>query len=133
MEFQIWKHMWYSAKAVKLVFLQNASWRRASARSSITNVEIETVTSTEEAFGLIALVAKASLLLSPFVLASCSAIGVLQGGVALYHLWQADEVVALTNMSGWIRPLVIYWLQVSIRLLCTSFCWFTACLNECSD
>ena len=74
---------------------------------SITNVEIETVTSTEEAFGLVALVAKAGLLLSPFVLASCSAIGVIQGSVALYHLWQADEVVQLTYMSGWTRPLVI--------------------------
>ncbi len=73
---------------------------------SITNVEIETVTSTEEAFGLVALVAKAGLLLSPFVLASCSAIGVLQGSIALYHLWQADEVVALTNMSDWEKPLL---------------------------
>lgn len=73
---------------------------------SITNVEIETVTSTEEAFGLVALVAKAGLLLSPFVLASCSAIGVLQGSIALYHLWRADEVVALTNMSGWEKPLL---------------------------
>ena len=74
---------------------------------SITNVEIETVTSTEEAFGLVALVAKAGLLLSPFVLASCSAIGVIKGSVALYHLWQADGAVALTNMSDWISPLVI--------------------------
>ena len=74
---------------------------------SITNVEIETVTSTEEGFGLVALVAKAGLLLSPFVLASCSAIGVLQGTVALYHLWQADEEVALTNLSDWTSPLVI--------------------------
>jgi hypothetical protein len=73
---------------------------------SITNVEIETVTSTEEAFGLVALVAKAGLLLSPFVLASCSAIGVLQGSIALYHLWQADELVKLTNMSGWEEPLL---------------------------
>ncbi|MBT4583707.1 MAG: hypothetical protein HOC93_01340 [Phycisphaerae bacterium] len=74
---------------------------------SITNVEIETVTATEEGFGLVALVAKAGLLLSPFVLASCSAIGVLQGAVALYHLWQKDGLVNLNNLSGWTSPLVI--------------------------
>ena len=74
---------------------------------SITNVEIETVTATEEGFGLVALVAKAGLLLSPFVLASCSAIGVLQGTVALYHLWQKDGLVNLNNLSGWTSPLVI--------------------------
>ena len=74
---------------------------------SITNVEIETVTATEEGFGLVALVAKAGLLLSPFVLASCSAIGVLQGTVALYHLWQKDGLVNLNNLSDWTSPLVI--------------------------
>jgi hypothetical protein len=74
---------------------------------SITNVEIETVTSTEEGFGLVALVAKAGLLLSPFVLASCSAIGVLQGTVALYHLWQKDGLVDLDNLSGWTSPLIM--------------------------
>ena len=74
---------------------------------SITNVEIETVTATEEGFGLVALVAKAGLLLSPFVLASCSAIGVLQGTVALYHLWQKDGLVDLDNLSGWTSPLIM--------------------------
>jgi hypothetical protein len=73
---------------------------------SITNVEIQTVTATEEAFGLVALVAKAGLLLSPFVLACCSAVGVLQGIIATYYVWQADEGVVM-NMSGWTWPLVI--------------------------
>jgi hypothetical protein len=73
---------------------------------SITNVEIQTVTATEEAFGLVALVAKAGLLLSPFVLACCSAVGVLQGIIATYYVWQGGQGVVM-NMSGWTWPLVI--------------------------
>ena len=73
---------------------------------SITNVETQTVTATEEAFGLVALVAKAGLLLSPFVLACCSAVGVLQGIIATYDVWQGAPGVVM-NMSGWTWPLVI--------------------------
>ena len=73
---------------------------------SITNVEIQTVTATEEAFGLVALVAKAGLLLSPFVLACCSAVGVLQGIIATYYVLQGGQGVVM-NMSGWTWPLVI--------------------------
>ena len=73
---------------------------------SITNVETQTVTATEEAFGLVALVAKAGLLLSPFVLSCCSAVGVLQGIIATYDVWQGAPGVVM-NMSGWTWPLVI--------------------------
>ena len=73
---------------------------------SITNVDVKYCSTSEEFFGLVALVAKSMLLLGPFVLACCSAIGVLQGGIALYHLWQTDGSVALTNMSGWVPALI---------------------------
>ncbi|MDP7008193.1 MAG: hypothetical protein QGI78_01325 [Phycisphaerales bacterium] len=75
---------------------------------SVTNVEIETVSSTEEGFGLIALVAKAGILVSPFVLASCAAVGLLRGLVATYHLWQNDGVVVSTNMSGWEPSFILF-------------------------
>ena len=72
---------------------------------SISNVEFKNVDSMEEAAGLITLSAKVLVLLGPFVLACCSSIGLLKGGIALYGLLNGNE--AIFDMDGWKIPGII--------------------------
>ena len=74
-------------------------------RPSISNVEFKNVDSMEEAAGLITLSAKVLVLLGPFVLACCSSIGLLKGGIALYGLLNGNE--AIFDMDGWKIPGII--------------------------
>lgn len=69
---------------------------------SITNAEIKDVSPMEELLGLFTLITKSLVLLGPFVLACCGAIGILQGGVALYYLWSGS--ITIVDMDGWIAP-----------------------------
>jgi hypothetical protein len=72
---------------------------------SISNVEFRNVDPMEEAAGLITLSAKVLVLLGPFVLACCSSIGLLKGGIALYAIISGNP--AVHDMSGWKVPGII--------------------------
>ncbi len=72
---------------------------------SISNVEFANVEPMEEVAGLITLSAKVLVLLGPFVLACCSSIGLLKGGIALYALMNGNLVAS--DMSGWKIPGII--------------------------
>ena len=74
---------------------------------SITNVEVRGVSPMEELLGFFALMAKSLVLLGPFVLACCSAIGILKGGVALYYLW-SGTFDGIVDMDGWISPGILF-------------------------
>ncbi len=72
---------------------------------SISNVEFKRVDSMEEAAGIITLSAKVLVLLGPFVLACCSSIGLLKGGIALYELISGNP--AVFDMNAWKIPGII--------------------------
>ena len=72
---------------------------------SISNVEFKRVDSMKEAAGIITLSAKVLVLLGPFVLACCSSIGLLKGGIALYELISGD--LAVFDMNAWKIPGII--------------------------
>ena len=72
---------------------------------SISNVEFKRVDSMEEAAGIITLSAKVLVLLGPFVLACCSSIGLLKGGIALYELISGNP--AVSDMNAWKIPGII--------------------------
>ena len=59
----------------------------------------------EEAAGIITLSAKVLVLLGPFVLACCSSIGLLKGGIALYELISGSP--AVFDMNAWKIPGII--------------------------
>ena len=73
---------------------------------TITNAEIKDVSPMEELLGLFTLITKSLVLLGPFVLACCSAIGILQGGVALYYLWSGS--ITIVDMDGWVAPGILF-------------------------
>jgi hypothetical protein len=72
---------------------------------SISNVEFKRVDSMEEAAGIITLSAKVLVLLGPFVLACCSSIGLIKGGIALYELISGNP--AFSDMNAWKIPGII--------------------------
>ena len=76
-----------------------------SLSPSISNVEFKNVSPMEEATGLITLSAKVFVLLGPFVLACCSAVGLIKGGIALYGLMNDNP--AVFDMGGWKIPGII--------------------------
>ena len=73
---------------------------------SISNVEFKRVDSMEEAAGIITLSAKVMVLLGPFVLACCSSIGLIKGGIALYYLISGEDP-AVFDMNAWKIPGII--------------------------
>ena len=68
-------------------------------------MEFKNVSPMEEATGLITLSAKVFVLLGPFVLACCSAVGLIKGGIALYGIMNDNP--AVFDMGGWKIPGII--------------------------